>query len=95
MLSIVVFILLMLSPRVIYFTARRRVTPRFPILVAVVAVTAVLCSACSVASAKKTTYETLQNVRDQQCQKETTVDCPPRESYDEYQRNRAQLPDNH
>ncbi len=40
---------------------------------------------CSADSAKRITYETLQNVRQQQCQKEQAADCDKRQSYDDYQ----------
>jgi hypothetical protein len=46
---------------------------------------------CSTEALKRTTYESLQNVRDQQCHRELSSDCPPRESYDEYQRKRKEL----
>ena len=42
--------------------------------------------ACSAESVKRTSYETLQNVQDIQCQKDLSVECPERESYDAYQR---------
>lgn len=45
-------------------------------------------SACSTESLKRTGYETLQNVQEQQCQKELSSECPERESYDAYQRER-------
>ena len=42
--------------------------------------------ACSTETAKRTTFETLQNLRQQECQKNGDADCQKRESYDEYQR---------
>jgi len=45
---------------------------------------AVTIAACSSEDVKRTTYETLQNVADQQCDKDMTSECPERQSYDEY-----------
>ncbi len=42
-------------------------------------------------SAQRTTYETLQNVGQQDCRKNPAADCPKRESYDDYQRQRKEL----
>jgi hypothetical protein len=41
-------------------------------------------SACSTETLKRTTYETLQNIEDLQCQKDFSTDCPDRESYEAY-----------
>ena len=41
--------------------------------------------ACSTETLKRAGYETLQNVQEQQCQKELSSDCPERESYEAYQ----------
>jgi len=47
-----------------------------------------LCIAgCAAETWKRTTYETLQNVNQQACEKTPGVDCP-RQSYDDYQRMR-------
>ena len=43
-------------------------------------------SACSAETVKRTTYETLQNIDEAQCQKEISADCPDRESYEAYKR---------
>jgi hypothetical protein len=43
-------------------------------------------SACGTETAKRTTFETLQNLRQQECRKNGDADCRKRESYDEYQR---------
>lgn len=40
---------------------------------------------CSTETWKRAGYETLQNVKEQQCQKQSPEDCPERESYDKYQ----------
>ncbi len=41
---------------------------------------------CSADSAKRITYETLQNIQQQQCLKAQGLDCDKRQSYDDYQR---------
>ena len=41
---------------------------------------------CSGQVVKRAGYETLQNIRDIQCEKDLTADCPERESYEAYQR---------
>jgi len=48
----------------------------------------VLPAACSGDTAKRTSFETLQNLREQQCHHDLSGNCPPRESYEEYQRQR-------
>jgi len=45
---------------------------------------------CSSESAKRTAFETLQNMREQQCARDLSGRCPPRESYADYQRNRKE-----
>jgi hypothetical protein len=47
-------------------------------------------SACSEETVKRTTYETLQNIGEAQCQKDLSADCPDRESYETYKRNRSE-----
>ena len=42
--------------------------------------------ACSTEDVIRTSYETLQNIQEIQCQKDLSVECPERESYDAYQR---------
>jgi len=49
---------------------------------------ALFVAACSTETAKRTTYETLQNLRQQECRKNGDADCQKRESYDEYQREK-------
>jgi hypothetical protein len=51
----------------------------------------VIASACSSDAAKRTAYETLQNVGQQECVKNKSSDCGNRESYDDYQRRRKEL----
>jgi hypothetical protein len=40
---------------------------------------------CSTETWKRTGYETLQNVKQQQCQKGSPAECAERESYNAYQ----------
>jgi hypothetical protein len=47
-------------------------------------------TACSSEGVKRTTYETLQNVGEQQCEKDFSSDCPERQSYDEYRRSQQE-----
>jgi hypothetical protein len=51
----------------------------------------VIVTACSSDAAKQTAYETLQNIGQQECQKNMPSDCQSRESYDDYQRQREEL----
>lgn len=51
----------------------------------------VLVSGCSSESAKRTAYETLQNVRQQECLKNLSSDCDKRDSYEDYERERKAL----
>jgi hypothetical protein len=50
-----------------------------------------LASGCSSDTAKRTAYETLQNVRQQECLKNMSPDCEKREYYDDYERKRKGL----
>ncbi len=51
-----------------------------------------LVSGCSGETAKRTAYETLQNVREQECLNYPSAsDCVKRGSYDDYQRQRKEL----
>ena len=43
---------------------------------------------CSAESLKRVGYETMQNIGQQQCEKDYSSECPERLNYDEYQRNR-------
>lgn len=51
----------------------------------------VLITGCSVDSAKRTAYETLQNVRQQECMRNPGQDCGQRDSYDDYRSKRDEL----
>lgn len=44
-----------------------------------------LVQGCTSESVKRTSFETLQNIREEQCAKDLSGKCPPRETYDEYQ----------
>ncbi len=58
---------------------------------AVVAALAIaILQGCSSESAKRTAFETLQNMREQQCAQDLSGRCPPRESYADYQRKRKE-----
>lgn len=46
---------------------------------------------CSGDMAKRTAYETLQNVHQQECLKGAAENCDKRESYDDYLRKRKAL----
>lgn len=50
-----------------------------------------LTAGCSTDTAKRTAYETLQNVRQQECLKNLSSDCEKRESYEDYERKRKEL----
>jgi hypothetical protein len=50
-------------------------------------------SSCSSESLKRTGYEALQNIGEQQCEKELLSECQERESYDDYQRMRKDAED--
>ena len=50
-----------------------------------------LTTGCSSDAAKRTAYETLQNVHQQECIKDMSSDCAKRESYEDYQRKRKAL----
>lgn len=51
----------------------------------------ILASGCSSDTAKRTAYETLQNVRQRECMKDPSLKCEKRESYDDYERKRREL----
>lgn len=49
-----------------------------------------LLQACSGETAKRTVYDTMQNVGRQQCRQDPTADCPPGQSYEEYRKQRQE-----
>jgi hypothetical protein len=81
------------NPPVIFLTRSYRkgfvhmteVTPALGLAI-IVSVTA-----CSGDAAKRTAYETLQNIGQQECLEDMSSDCQSRESYDDYQRQRKEL----
>ena len=52
-----------------------------------------LVSGCSSETAKRTAYETLQNIHEQECLKDpnSPSDCRKRDSYEDYQRQQKAL----
>jgi hypothetical protein len=50
-----------------------------------------LLGGCSSGSAQRTAYETMQNVGQQDCRRNPSLECPKRGSYDDYQRQRRDL----
>jgi hypothetical protein len=50
-----------------------------------------LTAGCSSDTARRTAYETLQNVREQECLKNPAMDCGKRDSYEDYERQRRAL----
>jgi hypothetical protein len=52
-----------------------------------------LVSGCSSETAKRTAYETLQNIHDQDCLKDpnSPSECRKRDSYEDYERQRKAL----
>ncbi len=47
--------------------------------------------ACSKESLNRAVYDTLWNIQEQKCQRNPAMDCPERESYENYQRQRQEL----
>ena len=52
---------------------------------------AAVISGCSSESAKRAGYETLQNVKQQECLKNASSDCEKRGRYEDYERQRKEL----
>lgn len=48
-------------------------------------------SGCTRETLQRTGYETLRNVEQQRCLEQGTMPCPPRQGYDDYQRQRQEL----
>jgi hypothetical protein len=51
----------------------------------------VMTVGCSADTAKRTAYETMQNVREQECLKNPSMECGKRQSYEDYERQRRAL----
>lgn len=62
-----------------------------PIKVVWLALLFSLASGCSTEAWKRTGYETLQNIHQQQCAKSFSTECGERQSYDAYQRKVEEL----
>lgn len=54
-----------------------------------VAAALLLNAGCSGDTVRRTSFEALQNLRAQQCSRDLSGHCPPREDYEEYRRKRA------
>jgi hypothetical protein len=63
---------------------------RKPVIV-LLAACAYLNSGCGGDAGARTAYETVQNMRQQECLKNLSSDCDKRDSYDEYQRLRREM----
>ncbi|MEQ1601508.1 MAG: hypothetical protein ABL885_07045, partial [Methylophilaceae bacterium] len=61
---------------------------KFAFMLGVIAISGV--SGCSSPSSKRTAFEILQNIGQQQCQRSLVSDCSKRQSFDDYQRQRSQ-----
>jgi len=59
--------------------------------VILVVLIALLAMGCSSETVKRTTYETLQNVKENNCRQDPSIECEKRETYDDYQRQREGL----
>lgn len=58
------------------------------IYIVVVVGLVLIAGGCSKESLKRTSYETLQNVREQECNKTPSVDCEKRERFETYEQQR-------
>lgn len=58
---------------------------------AVMPILFLLLSGCSADVAKRTAYETLQNIHQRECMQNPAVECGQRESYDDYKKKRDEL----
>lgn len=60
------------------------------VLYVLLVVSLVLIQACSKEAWQRTGYATMQNMQEQQCEKELSVDCPDPVPYEDYQQQRAE-----
>ena len=51
----------------------------------------VFASGCSSDTARRTAYETMQNVRQRECLENPSMECGKRDTYDAYERQRKGL----
>jgi hypothetical protein len=54
---------------------------------------AVIVAGCSAESAKRAGFETMQSYRQLQCDKDPSSQCPQRERYEDYQKERKKIKD--
>jgi hypothetical protein len=47
--------------------------------------------ACTSDSLKRTAYETMENLKQQECHKDLSNKCPERQRYEDYQRDKDEL----
>jgi hypothetical protein len=47
--------------------------------------------ACTSDSLKRSAYETMENIRPQECHKNLSSECPERQSYEDYKRDKKEL----
>jgi uncharacterized lipoprotein YajG len=60
-------------------------------LVSMTIVSLFVLAGCSAETAKRTTYETLQNIRQQECNRTPSVDCEKRDSLEVYEDKRQEV----
>jgi len=60
-------------------------------IIVVIASLFFIASACSSETVKRTTYETLQNIRQQECSRTPSVECEKRESMEVYEDKREEV----
>ena len=60
-------------------------------LVVVIAGLFLMVAGCSSETVKRTTYETLQNIRQQECSRTPSVECEKRESMEVYEDKREDV----
>ena len=61
------------------------------VLIKTMAGVLLILAGCSADTVKRTTYETLQNIRQQECSRTPSVDCEKRDSLEVYEDKRQQV----
>lgn len=61
------------------------------IFLAATITTLLMLTGCSAETAKRTTYETLQNIRQQECSRTPSVDCEKKDSLEVYEDKREEV----
>jgi hypothetical protein len=74
-----------------FFYAVQRSSIMKPLKAVLFATLHLAVCACSTESWKRTGYETLQNIHQQQCEKTFSMECGERKSYDAYRREVEEL----